>query len=77
MKLIEDLGITSQKVTHKFIVEEGNRKIGVVVEKDLVYENWYYYKFIDGKFSYEELDENDLNESQKKEIEDIFREISE
>lgn len=72
VKLIENLGESYKKVVWKFIVKVNDIKVGVVYESDNNYEGFTYYKFIDGKFSYEELEDDVLSDDDKFEIEEVF-----
>ena len=47
-------------------------KVGVVFQKELYSEGFSYYKFIDGKFSYEKLEDDVLSDDDKFEIEEVF-----
>tara|TARA_R110001632_G_scaffold10085_2_gene37802 strand:- start:313 stop:558 length:246 start_codon:yes stop_codon:yes gene_type:complete len=72
VELIEDLGESYKKVVWKFIVKVNDVKVGVVFEKELYSEGFSYYKFIDGKFSYDELEDDVLSDDDKFEIEEVF-----
>ena len=72
VKLIENLGESYKKVVWKFIVKVNDIKVGVVYESDNNDEGFTYYKFIDGKFSYEELEDVVLSDDDKFEIEEVF-----
>jgi|TARA_B110000285_G_scaffold129901_1_gene146063 hypothetical protein len=72
VKLIENLGESYKKVVWKFIVKVNDIKVGVVYESDNNDEGFTYYKFIDGKFSYEELEDDVLSDDDKFEIEEVF-----
>ena len=72
IEVIENLGETYRKSIWKFVVKVNDIKVGVVVEEDYNDEEFKYYKFIDDKFSFEELDEGVLSDDDKEEISDIF-----
>ena len=72
VELIEDLGETYKKVVWKFIVKVNDVKVGVVYESDNNGEGFTYYKFIDDRFSYEELEDDVLSDDDKFEIEEVF-----
>lgn len=72
VELIENLGESYKKVVWKFIVKVNDIKVGVVYESDNNDEGFTYYKFIDGEFSYEELEDDVLSDDDKFEIEEVF-----
>ena len=63
----------TRNVVWKFVVKVRDIKVGVVVEEDLYDEEFKYYKFIDDKFSFEELEDGVLSEDEKYEIFDMWR----
>ena len=74
IEVIENLGETYRKSIWKFVVKVNDIKVGVVVEEDYNDEEFKYYKFIDDKFSEEELEDDVLSEDEKYEIFEIWRE---
>ena len=76
MELIDKIGnegMVERNVVWKFVVKVRDIKVGVVVEEDLYDEEFKYYKFIDDKFSFEELEDGVLSEDEKYEIFDMWR----
>ena len=69
-----DEGMVSKHIIWKFVVKVNDIKVGVVVEEDKYDEEVKYYKFIDDKFSEEELEDDVLSEDEKYEIFEIWRE---
>ena len=66
--------MVSKHIIWKFVVKVNDIKVGVVVEEDKYDEEVKYYKFIDDKFSEEELEDDVLSEDEKYEIFEIWRE---